>query len=195
MSQPVRKRNEHVDRTSETALLVVDMIADFDFEDGDDLYENTRRILTPLCELRTRAQAAGVPTIFVNDNFGRWQEDFRAFRENLRNSSERAREIIDHLGPNDDDYFVLKPQRSAFYSTVLEVLLQWMKVETLILTGITTDICILFTAHDAYMRGFHVHVPSDCAAATRREFHEQALELLRRVADARTAPSTSISFD
>lgn len=64
-----------------------------------------------------------------------------------------------------DGYFVLKPMHSGLYSTTLEVLLEYLRVDTLILTGISANICVLFTANDAYMRDYKLYVPRDCVAS------------------------------
>jgi nicotinamidase-related amidase len=89
---------------------------------------------------------------------------------------------------------VLKPQRSGFYETPLSVLLASLEISRLIVTGFTTDICVLFTAHDAYMRGFDVLVPSDCTAAVEGEFHDSALKLMERVANVDTGSSDAIDL-
>lgn len=94
--------------------------------------------------------------------------------------------------PLSDDYHVLKPQRSGFFSTPLDVLLATLKVSELILTGVTTDICILFTAHDAYMRGFRVIVPPDCTAAVTTQQHREAMALLQRLTEADTRLSEKL---
>ena len=66
----------------------------------------------------------------------------------------------------ESDYFVLKPKHSGFYATTLDLLLEYLRVDTLIVTGIAANICVLFTADDAYMRDYNLLVPSDCVAAT-----------------------------
>jgi nicotinamidase-related amidase len=177
-----------------SAVLVLDMITDFDFEDGERLYPNALKVAERLSEVKTRAMDAGVPVIFVNDNFGKWNEDFGGYVDSIRTTSDKGRKIIEMIGPEDGEYHILKPQRSAFYATPLGVLLLKLNVSNLILTGVTTDICILFTAHDAYMRGFHIQIPADCTAAVEESYHKSALEFLQRVTDADIRPSTEISF-
>lgn len=178
-----------------TAVLILDMISDYDFEDGDKLYPRALEVAERLSDLKTRAEAAGVPVIFVNDNYGKWNEDFRAYARSVHDHSEKGRKIIEMIGPFDGEYHILKPQRSAFYATPLGVLLLQLNVSNLILTGLTTDICLLFTAHDAYMRGFQIQIPSDCTAAVEEDYRKDALELLERVTYADICLSTEISFD
>ena len=180
-------------RERAAALLIVDMIGDFEHEDGEELFLNTLPAAEKLSELARRARHAKVPVIYVNDNYGEWRNDFRATLEGARNS-ERGRRIIELLEPGPHDYHVLKPQRSGFFSTPLDVLLTSLKVSTLIITGIATDICVLFTANDAYMRGYRVMVPSDCTAAVTADQASETLALLERVADADTSPSADLDL-
>lgn len=177
-----------------TAVLILDMISDFDFEDGDTLYPHALKAAECLSKLKSRAQKAGVPVIYVNDNFGKWNEDFNAYAVSVRDLSKKGRSIVELIGPAEGDYHILKPQRSAFYATPLGVLLLSLNVSNLILTGVTTDICVLFSAHDAYMRGFQIQIPSDCTAAVEESYRKSALEFLERVAYADVRPSTEIEF-
>lgn len=179
---------------SQTALLVLDMITDFKFEDGAKLYPHALRAAERLSDLKERAKDAGVPVIFVNDNFGRWQEDFKSYVSSIRDRSKEGRSIIDLIGPDEDDYHILKPQRSGFYATPLGVLLLSLNVCDLVITGVTTDICVLFTAHDAYMRGFQLKVPRDCTAAVEESYCRTGLGLLERVAYADVRPSSEVTF-
>ena len=97
------------------------------------------------------------------------------------------------LQPDAEDYFVLKPKHSGFYSTTLEALLQALGVHTLILTGIAGNICVLFTANDAYMRGYLLCIPADCVASQTVRENASALRLMQTVLKAdivRPRPST-----
>jgi nicotinamidase-related amidase len=89
---------------------------------------------------------------------------------------------------------VLKPKHSAFYKTVLDVLLPNLEIERLILTGVTTDMCVLFTAIDAYMREMKIVVPEDCVAAVSQSDHEAALDYMKRVLDAEIVNSNRFEF-
>lgn len=185
----------HSGQIDKTALLLVDVISDFEFEDGHRLFENAVPAAKKIADLRRKATTAGLPVIYVNDNFGKWQEDLEKQAERIIESSAMGRKIVEILRPGSDDYYVLKPQRSGFYETPLAVLLASMEITSLIVTGFSTDICVLFTAHDAYMRGFKVHVPSDCSAAVEEGFHRSALELIERVAHADITPSAGLDLD
>ena len=177
-----------------SALLIVDMISDFEFEDGEKLCPHALAAAENIRDLKKRAKDHCMPVIYVNDNYGHWEEDFRSFAARIGSGSNRGRGITELLAPEENDLYILKPQRSGFYETPLSVLLQSLKISNLIICGVTTDMCVLFTAHDAYMRGFQVYVPADCSAAVEVKYHIDALELLERVADARIGSSREIDF-
>ena len=179
---------------SKVALLIIDMICDFEFSGGDRLCANAARISKNIASLKKKAKKAGVPVIYVNDNFGKWQSDFKKLLRHSISKASRGRPIAEKLKPDDEDYFVLKPKHSGFYSTTLDVLLKYLGAEMLILTGVTTDICILFTANDAYMRDFHLLIPRDCVAANDRKTSEKTLDYMEKILDADTRPSVEIDF-
>lgn len=179
---------------SNVALLLIDIISDFEFEDGERLFKHALPMARKLANLRERARKADVPIIYVNDNFGKWQSNFHNILEHACHEKVRGAEIAKLLKPGEEDYFVLKPKHSGFYSTTLDLLLEYLQCKTLILTGVTTDICILFTANDAYMRDFNLVIPSDCVAAVDELEHEHALKHLRRVLKADVRPSSRIDF-
>jgi len=179
---------------STTALLLVDVINDLDFPGSAPLVREAERMSVRLARLSERARRAGVPVVYVNDNFGRWQSDWRKVIEWCRRKDSPGRRVAARLTPKADDYFVLKPKHSGFFSTTLDLLLRHLGVETVIVTGIATDICVLFTSNDAYMRGYRVVVPRDCVAANTRRKSELVLEQIREVLSGRTPSSAGIRF-
>jgi nicotinamidase-related amidase len=177
-----------------TALLLIDVVSDFDFEDGDELLLQTLKIVNDLARFRRRIKKAGVPVIYANDNFGKWQEDFKTIVHRFAEPSAKGADVVGPLVPDDKDFYVLKPHRSAFYSTSLALLLENLEIKRLMLAGITTDICILFTANDAYMRGFELYIPCDCVAAVTPEYTENTLDFAERVLKADVRPSACLDF-
>ena len=149
---------------------------------------------TRIAALKRRARQAGVPVIYVNDNFGRWRSDFNAQVEHCLQDGVRGRPLVELLRPDEDDYFVLKPKHSGFFSTTLDMLLEYLEVKTVILTGMAANICVLFTANDAYMRDFHLVVPADCVANIDPEDNRHALEQMQRVLKADTRPSGELDL-
>src|SRR3954463_16558228 len=120
-------------RTKGAALLIIDMIGTFEHEDGDKLFENAKPAAEKIGALKKRASELKIPVIFVNDNYGEWRNDFHATLEAAR-SSKLGSQILELIEVGPEDYHVLKPQRSGFFSTPLEVLLASLKVSTVIIT-------------------------------------------------------------
>ena len=177
------------------ALLLIDVINDLDFPEADDLLTHALPMARQIAALKKRAKRAGIPVVYVNDNFGRWRSDFNAQIEHCLEDSALGKPIVELLRPDEDDYFVLKPKHSGFFSTTLDTLLDYLGVKTVILVGIATNICVLFTANDAYMRDFHLVVPSDCVASNSKDENHYALEQMHKVLKADTSPSAELSFE
>jgi nicotinamidase-related amidase len=150
---------------SDAALLLIDVINDFDFPEGDQLLELAQPVGKNIAELKKRVKAARIPCVYVNDNFGKWQSDFKKLVARCTADDAKEKDFVKLLVPDDDDYFVLKPKHSGFYSTTLDLLLTHLNAKNLILTGIAGNNCVLFTANDAYMRDFKVFVPQDCVVS------------------------------
>src|SRR5918999_997811 len=164
---------------SVTALLILDLISDFEFEDGDKLARAARRIVANISKLSQRARSAGVPVIYVNDNRGRWRSDRSELIERCCRPDSRGRKLVERLAPGDDDYFIFKPKHSGFFATPLAALLEHLGARTLILTGVTIEQCVLFTAIDAYVRDYELVVPRDCVAGL--NLRQQAMTLMTNV--------------
>ena len=194
---PAKNEDLHgnVPDTSNVALLLIDVINALDFDGGEELLHHALPMARRLAELKRRAKEAGVPVIYVNDNFGKWQSDFNKILEHCLEEGARGRPVAELLRPEEDDYFVLKPKHSGFFSTTLDILLDYLEARTLVLTGLTGDICVLFTAHDAYMRDFHLVIPSDCVASNDPRENEYTLRKMRRLLDADIRPSNELDFE
>jgi nicotinamidase-related amidase len=193
---PVKNPDLHGSAPDQAAvvLLLIDVINDLEFEGGADLLTQALPMADRLAALKRRARASGVPAVYVNDNFGRWRSDLRAQLAHCLTEGVRGRPLVERLLPEPDDYFVLKPKHSGFFSTTLDTLLNYLRARTLIVTGLTADNCVLFTASDAYLRDFHLVVPEDCVAAIDPRHTHQALAHMRRVLKADLTPSTALSL-
>jgi nicotinamidase-related amidase len=180
--------------TSTVALLLIDVINDLQFEGGEALLAQALPMAERLAALKRRAREAGIPAIYVNDNFGRWRSDLRAQLEHCLADGVRGRPLVERLMPEPDDYFVLKPRHSGFFSTTLDTLLDYLGARTLILTGLTADNCVLFTASDAFLRDFRLVVPRDCVAAIDPRHTRQALAHMRRVLKADVTAAAGLAL-
>jgi nicotinamidase-related amidase len=181
-------------RRSKIVLLLIDVINDMDFPGGERLARQALPMAKKLKAFKARAKEAGLAVIYVNDNFGQWQSDFRKQVSHCMRERGRGARVARLLRPEDDDYFVLKPKSSAFFDTTLETLLRHLGAETVVLTGIAADICILFTAHDAHLRDFQIIVPSDCVASNTKAETTAALKHLRKATGASVRESKNIQF-
>src|SRR6476620_9501601 len=144
---------------SAVALLLIDVINDLELPEGDQLLHYALPMARQIAALKRQAQQNNIPVIYANDNFGRWRSDFNAQVEHCLKDDVRGRPIVELLRPEPDDYFVLKPKHSGFFSTTLDTLLEHLGVKTIILTGMAANICVLFTANDVYMRDLKLLVP------------------------------------
>jgi nicotinamidase-related amidase len=178
-----------------TALLLVDVINDMDFEGSESLVRFAEPMASRLHELKQRCRGAGIPTVYINDNFGKWRSDFRSLVEHCINDKVPGREVARLLKPDEEDYFVLKPKNSAFFGTTLDTLLTNLETESVILTGIAGDNCVLFSANDAYLRDYKLFIPSDCIASNSKEENDAALRLMEKVVKADITPSTELDLD
>lgn len=180
---------------SHAALLLIDVINALDFPEASQLLRHAVPMAERIAALKKRAKRNRVPTIYVNDNFGRWRSDFHAQVEHCLQDGVPGKPIVERLKPEANDYFVLKPKHSGFFSTTLDILLEYLGVEKVVLAGIATNICVLFTANDAYMRDFQLAVPSDCVASNSEEENRYALEQIRTILKADTRASTDPAFE
>ncbi len=194
---PAKNHDLHgnVPDAAATVLLIIDMINDFEYIDGEELLAQALPVARRIAAFKRRARHAGIPTIYVNDNFGRWRSDLHSLVAHCLHDTMRGRELAELLVPEEEDYFVLKPKHTGFYETPLDLLLEYLHARTLILTGISGDRCVLFTASDAYMRDFHLVVPEDCVASIQAEANRQALQQIQRLFQADTRPSTELDLD
>jgi nicotinamidase-related amidase len=175
-----------------TALLLVDVINDMDFRGSGALVKQAEAMAPRLRTLKQRARKAGIPAIYINDNFGQWRSDFRSLVDHCLNDEVPGRKVASMLQPDPDDYFVLKPKQSAFYGTTLDTLLDSLATERVILTGIAGNNCILFSANDAYMREFELFIPSDCVVSNTSKENSYALRQMKKILKANVAPSTKL---
>jgi len=188
---PIKSDDLHgnVPDAAGAALLLIDVINDFEFENGAQLLRLAMPVGKHIASLKKRAKRSGIPVIYVNDNFGKWQSDLNKIVSHCLDDGVRGEPFVRMVLPDEDDYFVLKPKHSGFYCTSLELVLEHVGARNLILAGIAGNNCVLFTANDAYMRDFKVFIPADCVVSEREEENKYALAQMEKVlkADITTA--------
>jgi len=182
----------NVPDTAPTCLLMIDMINEFSFHDANAMFPAVLGMAERIAQLKRRVKMAGFPVIYVNDNFGRWQSDFRKLVDRCLEKPCRGKEVAKLLRPAEDDYFVLKPKHSGFYETPLDLLLTYLKARRLIITGVAGNSCVLYTAADAYMREFQLIVPADCVLSTNARANAAALDHMATMLKADVRPSSQL---
>ncbi|MFD1020729.1 cysteine hydrolase family protein [Thalassobacillus hwangdonensis] len=180
-------------KQSKTALLIIDVINKMDFDGGENLLDHALPMADRLQAFKKRVKEAGFPVIYVNDNFGLWQDNAEEIIEECKQG--RGKPVIEKMQPDEDDFFVIKPKHSGFFGTQLDILLHQMGVEQLIITGLTGDMCVLFTANGAYMREYDLFIPEDCVASEQEEDNKNALEIMKRSLFADMTQSDELDLD
>ena len=164
------------------ALLLVDVLNDFEHEDGEKLLESFRSRHDGFVAALERARAAGLTVIYANDTYGDWRGDAPALVK--RGLGGRGGELVEAIAPREDDCFVVKPRYSAFDHTPLELILREREVERLLLGGMSTEGCVAQTAIDARELRFKITVLAKACATIDERIEQVALEYVEQVAGA-----------
>lgn len=181
--------------TCDVALLLIDVINDFEYSGGEALLKNALPAAHRIAALKRNAQQHHIPVVYVNDNFGKWRAERSQLVRHCVDDGVRGEPIVRLLAPEESDYFVLKPRHSSFYQTPLDLLLTYLKARALILAGFAGDICVLLTAADAFLRDYRLFIPGDCSASQDNAENEHFLRYAARVLDADTTPSPDLDLD
>jgi nicotinamidase-related amidase len=173
---------------SRIATVVIDMLNPYDHEDSDALADHVKDMIQPLRELIEATTDSEADLVYVNDNY----DDFTATSKDLGENAMKGRhpELIEPILPPKGSLFVQKVRHSAFYSTSLDHLIRERRIETLVLAGQVTEQCILYSALDAYVRGFDVRIPKDAVAPIDPDLGDAALKMMESNMGAELVPAT-----
>ncbi len=171
------------------ALLVVDMLEVF--VRGRLRAEGAEEIIPNIRRLRDAFHEANLPVVYTNDAHYPFDFEVRHWGPHALRGSEEAR-VVKELEPTEKDFIVLKRRYDAFFATDLDLLLRELGVDTVVLTGVATDICVLHTAAGAFFRGYKVIVAEDGTAGVTRERHKLALDYMRQVYGAEVMKTDEI---
>jgi nicotinamidase-related amidase len=164
------------------ALLFVDVVNDFEHEDGGRLLASFRERHDGFVRALGHARAEGLTVVYANDSYGDWRGDGPAL---VRRALEgRGGELVEAIAPGEEDCFVVKPRYSAFDHTPLALILQEREIDRLLLGGMSTEGCVAQTAIDARERGFKVTVLPNACATVDEGVEQVALEYLEQVVGA-----------
>jgi nicotinamidase-related amidase len=175
-------------------LLLIDVINDLSFPGGQDLVRRSVALAKSIARLKKRCRKLGIPTIYVNDNRGRWRSDITAVLRHCQRKRSPGREMTQLLAPGPDDYIVLKPKHSPFYASPLQTILDYIGAQSAIVAGVTTNACVLIAAGDLHVRDFQLFVPADCVAALTKREHRRSLNVMKNSFDADTTSSSRLNL-
>jgi nicotinamidase-related amidase len=164
---------------ADTALLVIDMVNNYEHEDAEPLARSVREQLPTIVELRDRARdRSDMLVVYVNDNHDEWELGRKELVE--RALAGRHPDLVEPIAPREPVPFVVKGRHSIFYQTAVDHLLRINGIERVVLCGQVTEQCILYSALDAYMRGYRITVPPDAVAHIDPELARAALRMMER---------------
>lgn len=160
---------------SEKALLIIDMLNDFILPNGLlTVGETGEKIIASVANEIQKARDENIPVIYVCDNHRHDDPEFKVWPPHCVIGSPGA-QVIKELAPKPGDYFIPKRRFSGFFETQLDLTLRELGVKELTLTGVCTNICVLYTACDARMRNYQVNVVRDAVATFDPNSHEFAI--------------------
>ncbi|MDX3799623.1 isochorismatase family cysteine hydrolase [Streptomyces sp. AK04-3B] len=182
------------------ALLVLDLVNEIVHPDGRyaaDGYgtqARERRVLDTAADAIRRARAADIPVIYVVVGFSPGHPEWPAESPVFEKAKDDGRLVLgtwatqmhDALAPRPGEPVVVKHRISAFHGTNLEVLLRTAGIDTLLLTGVSTELVVLGTAQAAHDRDYRVRVLEDATLAGDAEIHDAALKILARISTVTT---------
>ena len=161
------------------AILVIDMLEEF--VKGALKIERAERIVPNIKKLIERAREKKVPVIYVNDaHLPQVDAEFKLWGAHAVKGTPGA-EVVEELKPREGDFVVEKRRYSGFFDTDLDLLLRELGADTLILTGIATDICVKHTAADAFFRGYKIIVVEDCTESFTEKDHKWAIGYMKKI--------------
>ena len=174
------------------ATVVIDMLNPYDHEDGEALAEQVADRIEPMQRLIRATLDSEAPLVYVNDNY----DDFTATSDDIVRKALEGRhpELIEPIVPPDEALFIEKVRHSAFYESSLNHLLHINDVERLVLAGQVTEQCILYSALDAYIRGFEMVVPPDAVAHIDGELAAAALKMMEKNMHAELKPVADLEL-
>ena len=166
---------------SKAALLIIDLQADV-FLGGALTLVGTDEMLPKAKQVLAATRQAGLPIIHTKEVHRKEMVDFGRELDGAEPvhclETWPGTEIHPDLAPIDGEFVISKRRYSCFFGTDLEILLKGLKVDTLILIGTLTNVCVHYTAADAHQRDYHLHVLEDCCAGSDWDAHWAALKAM-----------------
>lgn len=160
-----------------SALLIIDMLNDFVHPNGVLYSPLSARTIPYIKKQLEIARANSLPIFYICDSHLEEDKEFDRFPPHCIKGTWGAK-IVDELAPRDGERVIEKRRYSAFLGTDLDISLKELRITELIITGVVTNICILYTSYDARMLGYEVVIPRNCVASFSEDLHKFALNEL-----------------
>ena len=165
------------------AIVVVDMLKEFVF--GGLKAEQAQSIISNIKRLLNFARERKIPIFYVCDAHEEGDFELRLWGPHAMKGSKNA-EIVDELKPSSSEEVVIeKKTYSGFFGTNLAEILREKRIDTVILVGLHTHICVQHTAADAFYNGFNIIVPRDGTTAFTPEDHNAGINTMKTLYDAK----------
>lgn len=162
------------------ALIIIDMLNDFVNENAPLKVPGIEKTIPAISRAIEVADKNSYPVIYLCDRHEKDDEEFDYFPPHAIKGTDGA-EIIEELGPRRRDTILYKKYYSGFFHTDLEKTLQDLDTKKIIICGCVINICVLFTAADAFMRGYGVSVIEDGLASFNEEDHDYMIRYFRDI--------------
>ncbi len=174
------------------AVLVIDMVRGF-LEPGHNLYcgDQSRDIIPHVAALLERERQRGSQILFICDHHDPDDLEFQIFPPHCIKGTHETEVISELREYVKEENIIRKNRYSGFFNTDLENRLREMDPEKVIICGICTDICVMYTASDARNRDYLVEVPASCVASFDQQAHQGALEHLRSILGAKVVEESA----
>ena len=162
-----------------SALIVTDMLNTYDHEDAEPLAESVEQKLPAIVRLLEEARGSDdTMVIYANDNQDQWEAGRQELVESALNG--KYPDLVEPVAPREPVPFIAKGRHSIFYQTAFDHMLRSYDVQHIVLAGQVTEQCILYSALDAYMRGYDITVHTDAVAHIHEDLAEGALAMMER---------------
>ncbi len=168
------------------AIIVVDMINDF--VTGKLGSAQAQRIVPNVANLIKKAREQGIPIIYLRDAHTAADREMDIWGEHAMKGTGGS-EIVPELEPEKTDIVIEKRWYSGFVDTELPSVLKRLGVDTLIILGVSTDICVQNNVGHAYFSGYRTIVPQDCTASIDERAQEQAIKYMKNIYGAEITSS------
>ncbi|MHA2140184.1 MAG: cysteine hydrolase family protein [Candidatus Thorarchaeota archaeon] len=163
-----------------TALIIIDMLNDFVEENGALVVPGAKDLVPILSKILDKARQQSLTVLYMTDNHMPDDDEFKVWPKHSVAGTEGA-QVVDELAPSEGEKVIPKRRYSSFFGTDLDLTLREAGITDLILMGVLTDICVMYTSADASARGYNVYVVADGTGSTVKENHQFALQHMKEI--------------